>query len=290
MIYLFLSVLVSSSLFVIFKLFERYRVDNFQAIVFNYFVAFISGLLLFPPEGKLMDTFFKPWFVGTIILGVLFISIFLVMARTAQKNGLSVASIAGKMSVVIPVIFAFIVYRESAGWMKILGIVFALLAVYLASARQKGMLTAKDNLLYPGLLFLGSGIIDTLLKYLEVNFVNDQDIPLYSSAIFFNAAWIGTLVMTYRSVSSKTLTIKPRNIVAGFVLGIPNYFSIYFILQALRHSVLDSSSIFTINNVAIVMLTTLFGILLFRERLLLKNWIGVVLAIISIILITYAKV
>ncbi|MDG1658691.1 MAG: EamA/RhaT family transporter, partial [Crocinitomicaceae bacterium] len=44
MIALLLSVLSSSLIFVIFKLFARFKIDTFQAIVVNYFMAFIIGV------------------------------------------------------------------------------------------------------------------------------------------------------------------------------------------------------------------------------------------------------
>ena len=74
------------------------------------------------------------------------------------------------------------------------------------------------------------------------------------------------------------------------VLGIPNYFSIYFLVKALRSNLLDSSGIFTINNVAIVIISTLLGIVFFKEQLSLKNWIGIILAVISIALVSLAIV
>jgi len=75
----------------------------------------------------------------------------------------------------------------------------------------------------------------------------------------------------------------------GFLLGIPNYFSIYFFILALRIDGLDSSSIFIINNVSIVLLSTLLGIVCFKEKISPKNWIGIGIAILSILLITYVN-
>lgn len=72
-------------------------------------------------------------------------------------------------------------------------------------------------------------------------------------------------------------------------LGIPNYFSVYFLLKALKSNVLESSGIFTVNNVGIVMLSTVAGIVLFHEKLLRKNWIGIGLAIASIALVAIAR-
>ena len=64
--------------------------------------------------------------------------------------------------------------------------------------------------------------------------------------------------------------------------------SIYFLLKALDHETMESSTIFTVNNVAVVMLSGLVGFLLFKEKLSPKNWLGVIMAILSILLVTLA--
>ena len=81
------------------------------------------------------------------------------------------------------------------------------------------------------------------------------------------------------------MRVNLRNILGGIALGIPNYFSIYFLLKALQNEYLTSASIFTINNVAIVLLSTFLGILLFKEKISAKNWGGILLAVTSILLV-----
>lgn len=289
MIYLFLSVLVSSSLFVIFKLFNKYQVNTFNAIVINYLVASMTGLLLYTPSWTIEQVTGSGWFPGTVFLGFMFIFIFMIMARTAQEIGLSVASVAGKMSLVIPVIFGIAVYGESLNLMKLAGIVMALAAVYLVSLKTNAPNRLNRNKWFlPAILFAGSGIIDTTLKYLESKYVTQEEFPLYSSSIFAIAALVGGGVLMYRLALGK-LSFRPKDILGGIFLGVPNYFSIYFILKALGQEAMESSVVFSVNNVAIVLLTTIFGILLFREKLQPKNWTGVALAIISIVLITFSK-
>jgi len=56
-------------------------------------------------------------------------------------------------------------------------------------------------------------------------------------------------------------------------------------MRALQTDNMNSASVFTINNVAIVMFSTLLGILLFKEKVSLKNWGGIVLAVLSIVLV-----
>ncbi len=283
MMYLFLSVLFSSSLFVILKYFERFQVNSFQAIVVNYFVAFTVGFLLKDESIQFAEVTTKPWFYWAILLGSLFIIIFNVMALTAQKGGLSVASVAGKMSVVIPVVFGILVYNESMSFLKLIGIVLALIAVYL-TAYKKGTVTINSNLMFLVLLlFVGSGIIDTMVKYIETNFVAKNEIEFFIASTFLMAGIIGILILFYQLIQKQT-SFSFKSIIGGLILGIPNYFSLYFLVKALQHPTLESSTLFTINNVLVVTLTSLLGIVLFKEYLSLKNKIGILLSILAILM------
>ncbi len=286
MIYLILSIFFSTSLFVIFKLFHKYEVDNVKAIVVNYAVAFVLGFLGSETKIPLTDIFDKPWLPGAFTLGFLFILIFVLMAKTSQINGVSVASVASKMSVVIPVTFGVVAYNESVPFMKILGILFALVAVYLVSVKKEEI-PLKDSLLLPLLLFLGSGVIDTTIKYIEVNFVHENEVSLFSGSLFGFAGFFGALFLVSKGLDT-VRNFEVKNVVAGIVLGIPNYFSILFLIKALQIKGLESSSLFTLNNVGIVLLSSIFGVVIFREVFSTKNYIGLLLAITSIVMIALA--
>ena len=288
MIYLLLSICISSSLYLIFKSFSVFKIVTFQAIIFNYLVAFTIGVFSSDIELDVASIPQQKWFWGAILLGFLFVTIFNVMALTSQKNGLSVASIASKMSVVIPVVFGVLVYKENLSIMKISGVVLALVAVYLASVKTKEITIDKKFLLLPILLFFGSGAIDTTLKYFETNFVQEGGIPIFSATIFMFAFIFGVLFLLFKLVRKET-KFQPKSMLWGILLGVPNYYSIYFLLKALQTQGVESSILFTVNNVGIVVLTTFFGLFFFKEKLLLKNWVGIILAIISILLVSILK-
>jgi len=285
LIYLLLSILASSLIFIVFKLFERFNINILQAIVVNYIIAFTTGIIAYNGTVTISQLPKIDWFYYTLGLGALFIIVFNLMAITTQRSGLSVVSVATKMSVVIPVLFGLFYYNESLGALKLIGIGLALIAVYLSSIKtNKGINIDRKLIILPILVFLGSGVIDTSIKFLEDTYVAQNDVPLFSAIIFLAAAIVGVFSLIFQAVKGK-FKFEFKNIIAGFCLGIPNYFSIYFLVKTLRSDILDSSGIFTINNVAIVTLSTLAGIVLFREKLLPKNWLGILLAIISIILI-----
>ncbi len=277
--------MASSLIFIIFKLFSKYNIDTLQGIIINYIVASISGLIAYTEPIDIITVTKQGWFYGAMVLGVIFISVFNLMAITTQRNGLSAAAVATKMSLAIPIIFGIIVYKESTGILKITGILIALVAVYLTSIKTgEGVSIIKKTLIFPLLVFIGSGIIDTSLKFFETHHVSKNDVPIFSATIFGFAAIIGILTLLYKRITG-TLKISLKNIIGGIGLGVPNYFSIYFLIKALRYENMDSSTVFTINNVAVLLVSTIAGILFFKEKLTLKNWIGIVLAILSIVLV-----
>lgn len=284
MIWLIASISVSSLLYVIFKLFQVGRVNTLHAIIINYLVACLTGLIAYDGKIDASAVMDASWLPFSLLLGFLFLTIFNVMALTSQKSGLSVASVASKMSLVIPVVAGVWLYDERLGLIKIIGILCALAAVYFVSLRKKTGITIKwENLVLPLILFLGSGAIDTTLKFAESVHVPAGDEPIFSATCFAMAFCLGVLVLVYEAIKGRFVRIKA--IVGGIALGIPNYFSIYAIIKALQ-SPLESSTIFTLNHVGTVALTTLLGVLCFRESLLLKNYIGLILAAVAILLIS----
>lgn len=290
MIYLLLSIFSSTIIFVVFRLYKKYGVNTLQAIIVNYFIACTVGFFGYI-EGvdDLIRIPSESWFSGTVFLGALFITVFNLAAITTQRSGLSVVSVATKMSVAIPVFFGIFIYNESLGFLKVSGIILALAAVYLSSIKtEKGIKIKKRNLIFPLLVFIGSGIIDTTLNYLENFYVSETDVGLFSSSIFGIAGIIGIAILIGQAVLGK-LKITWKNIAGGIALGIPNYFSIYFLVMALRAPGIENSVIFTLNHVGIVLASTILGIVLFKEVLLKKNWIGIALAIISIILVASSQ-
>jgi drug/metabolite transporter (DMT)-like permease len=289
MIFLALSIIASTLIFVIFRLFASYNINTLQAIVVNYFVACSCGVIGYQNSIELSAIPQYNWFYYTLALGALFIIVFNLMAITTQHNGLSVVSVATKMALVIPIAFGLWYYKEPLGTSKAAGIVLALIAVYLVAVKKdSSIILQKKNLVFPVLVFLGSGLIDTSLNFLQNDFITDKSlIPLFSSTIFMTAGVIGIMVLVAQKIKG-VLVLEFKNIIAGIVLGIPNYFSIYFLVKALRSDLFDSSGIFTINNVGIVIISTLLGIVFFKEQLSVKNWIGITLAVISIALVSLA--
>lgn len=279
MIYIVLSVLASSAILLIFRWFSSAGINSRHAIMTNYAVASATGLIVFTPSAHWYN---QPWFWPSAALGILFYTIFRVMAKTAQENGVAVGVVVTKMSVIIPVFIGLTVLHEAFNWFKILGIVCGISAVFLTTnGHIKG-----GAIIWPIILFVGSGIIDTLLNLFQEWSVQPSEFPVFSSTVFA-FAFLTAIIHHFWIKTDRT--VKLKSIFGGLLLGIVNFGSIYFVLAALALPAWESSVVFPINNFGIVLLSTIMAMALFKERPNLKNWIGIGLSFSAIWFLYLAK-
>ena len=85
----------------------------------------------------------------------------------------------------------------------------------------------------------------------------------------------------------KKQVFQLKNLLAGILIGIPNYFSIWCLVHFLQEGIWPSSASIPVNNMGIVLFSSVTAWILFKERLSKVNWIGIVLSLIAIYLIAF---
>ena len=288
MLYILLSIFFSSILTVIFKLYKTYNIDTYQAIVFNYFVCVILGFFLTGEWAFANEVWTQPWFKYSLMLGSVFISGFYIIAMTVQHFGITFTAIMQKMSVIMTVLFTILVYQESTGIIKITGILFALLAILLINKTDRKVDLNQFKgwlILLPAFTFLSNGIIEIILYIVETEKVAPNGNFKFISFNFFTAGLLGLPYLLYKVVKGHS-KIEVKNLIAGISLGVPNFFSIYYMMKILTIG-MEGSVVFPINNVGILMLSALIGFIFFKEKINKHVIIGLVLAILAIGLIAY---
>jgi drug/metabolite transporter (DMT)-like permease len=283
MIFLILSIVASTITVSFFKIFERVGVNILQAIIFNYITCAILGNLITNQTPVITTDFYnQPWFPYTLLLGFLFVSIFFAIGQTSQKMGVSVSMVSAKLSVVLPIIFALIFFGESLTILQIIGVGLSLLAVYFISKKNNhGNHQTKNIWVLPAIVFIGSGIIDTTLNFIQKQFIPAVSEAYVITTVFTFAFIFGSLYLTYL-VLFKNEKLAFKNVYWGIFLGVPNYFSMLFLVKTLSYYPAASTTIFPINNIGIVAVSTLVSIVFFKEKLNTKNIIGLTLSIIAI--------
>ncbi len=278
---LVLSVASSSLIFVIFKLFAKYKIDTFQAIVFNYFTAFIIGMSLYGSAWRTEFLAQNDWMIAAIICGILFISLFFIMGSSSQLNGVAATSVAVKMSMAASLIGMILLFGTPLNFLNGSGILLAILGVFLVSYAKGEKVNATWML---ACLFLGSGLLDLLLYYIQHSLLNGMPTSIFSAIGLGIAGIFGSCILTVRLVKGRT-QFAFKNVIAGILLGIPNYFSIYLLLLSYKTTGWEDVTVLSITNVSVVITSALLGFLAFREKATPRKVIGLISAIFAITLL-----
>lgn len=285
MIFLILSVLVSTLFGISFKVIAVKNINGFQAIIVNYVVAGSLGFLTTQSTVTPLNVFHESFFSIAVFLGIVFISSLFVISETTAKQGISVAQVANRMSVVVPISIAILFYGDGVSVSKIIGIVLAIMAVYLVSHKEtQGKVADKFWWLFPLIIFICSGIIDSSINYAQRNLLNDLNFDAFLSTIFATAFVFGFMVLLYQLIIKKE-KFQMQAIPAGLILGTINFGTMYFIVSALNTNILEPSVLFPINNLSILTLSTVVSVIVFKEKLSSKNWIGIGLSLLAILIL-----
>ncbi len=267
-------------IYVVFRIAKNHQCRLSPLITYNYLAATLLGLLFFQPFKEISIQQSFSWLPFGALLGILFIVMFFLIGRSSQKAGIAVTTLANKLSLVFPVLFSLLYYHEHISTLKYIGLTGAFIAIALTVYKKD---LRKTNLLLialPLLIFLGSGMVDTLVKFVQAEKIAANEVSAYTTVVFFVAFICGTIFQLL--TRQLQVRIHPPTLLLGLLLGIVNFGSLYFIILALNNTGLKSSLVFALNNMSVVALTTVLGTLLFKEQLNKINFAGVILAIISL--------
>lgn len=283
MIYLILAILFSTGVFVAMRLFEKFKLDNHQALMWNYVFATGTGFVVCEKFDTLPQLVAEPWFGLSFITGFWFIFTYLLMAASTQRSGVTVTSLSSKISVVLPILAGVIFFSESLNLVATIGIVLALVALVLVVGGKKDSGNVNKNWLLPILIFFGTGTGDILMKITEQQHTGG-DMGFMIAFIYFVALVFGIIIVVSDIIRGKSKW-QWKNSIGGIMLGVINYFSTYCVYNAMRY--FDNVVLFPIYNIGVVSLTAVIGWLAFKEKLTWKNYLGLAIAIIAVILIAF---
>ncbi len=282
MVEILMSILTASSFGLLFKYFEKKKLDSFQAILVNYITAAVVGIITIGKIPFTAETIHQPWFPYAAGLGAVFFYSFYLIAVSISQAGISATMVAAKMSLVIPTFAGIWLYSEGLGWMKIAGIMLALGSLVFTLSKPKGEgEEVKGQLLMPIIIFIVAGLQDTVFGFTQRNYLNDANFEEFTIAVFL-CAFVSGLLVTAVKVAQKQISFHGPSVLGGIALGIPNYFSVYFLVQALSLPGMGTSVIFPVMNIGIVAFSAIAALLLFKEKLYTQNWFGVLLALLAI--------
>lgn len=283
MIWLLASILCSAGLFLVFKALAHTDVHVLPAIVVNYFTCFLVGNLIpGQPHVFRAEVFQSDWVIPVACMGFLFITGFYSMGIATTRAGAAPASVASKMSVVIPALVAIVLFKEKLSWLQISGIVISLCSVFLmVEPAEGGGKRIHKGLWLLVLVFLASGAVDTGLNLASHYYGKLTDPFTMSTIVFGAAAVLGSLLFL---VTRDNHRFRIKEVVGGVILGVINYASLVAMFRGIEFFRGQTAWFFAVNNIGVVAVSAIVAALFFKEKLHRSAYWGLGLALVSIIL------
>ncbi len=287
MLFLSLSIVLSASLVLLFKWFQKFQLDTIQILVANYWTCVICATVYtgsFPFNAQLPQ---QEWFLFSFFMGLFFIAGFYCAAMTVAIAGVAVSSVMQKMSLLIVVAYTTYVYHESMNLLKVAGLALAVVAILLSSfgSERTRTIGSKNFLVYffPVATLVLGGAVDICIFEVQNSFPQLSGDIGFIGVLFGMAGILGILVLLVRYQFSKR-GLHGKSWLAGILLGVPNFFSIITLLKSLNMG-WQGSVVFPINNVGVIAFATLIAWLLLGEKLNTYKVGSIVCSIIAIVLI-----
>jgi drug/metabolite transporter (DMT)-like permease len=283
MLFLLLSILCSVTVGVIFKISRKYTISTLQIVAWNYIFAILLCYLSFPPDLNALGAK-APWSIY-ISLGVLLPAIFLFLAASIKHMGIVKTDAAQRLSLFIPILAAWLLFKEDFNTLKITAFFIALPAILLVLSKKAE--NKNNKWIYPAVVLVGFGIIDILFKQIALY----TNLAFTSSLlVIFCIAMIITVAAVVYEIIFKKVRLTGGNLLLGGLMGVFNFGNILFYLKAHQAFAENPSTVFAAMNMGVIIIGSIIGIVVFKEKVSRYNYFGLLLAIVAILLITFTQI
>lgn len=265
MILLLLAILSSAAISVIMRLSADKVGGNLSMLAMNYLVCLTLGagyadLAIITPN--------VPGFPVSLGLGlfngVLFLVSFMLLQYSTRKNGIVLSSVFMKLGLLVPIALSVFLFREYPTWLQLVGFLVAVAAIVVINLKKDN----QEKHMGVGLLLLllTGGSADAMAKVFE------EVGPAALSDQFLFYTFASAFVLCVVLVVIKKQWPTKKALLFGAVIGVPNFFSTKFLLGALTE--LPAVVVYPTYSVATLLVVTLVGVLVFREKLSKRQWAG----------------
>lgn len=282
MLFLILSVICSVTVGVIFKISRRYEVSAAQIVGYNYAFALALCYLVFSPDLEVLNAS-SPWEIF-IPLGVLLPVVFLLLAASIKHIGIVKTDAAQRLSLIISILGAWLFFGEQFSGLKLTALLFGFPAIVLILDKPAD--NKEDKWIYPALVLLGFGVIDLLFKEITLT----SSLPFTTSLfVIFSIALLIMVVYNGYELISRKAKIDFKSILFGGLVGVFNFGNILFYLKAHKAFAENPSTVFAGMNMGVIVIGTLVGVFVFKEKITKLNIAGLFLALLAIVFIVTSQ-
>ena len=210
-----------------------------------------------------------------VINGSLFLGAFLLLQANIRKNGVVLSTTFSKLGLLVPMVVSIFLFKEIPTFVQIIGFVIAIFSIIFMNKNDgKGSKASAAGLI---ILLLACGSADTMSKIYDE--LGDPSL----SSLYLLFSFAVSLLFCLFIVLIKKEKLGRKELIYGFLLGIPNYFSVHFMLGSL--ATVPAVIVYPTYSVATILFVSLAGVLIFHEKLEKRQWfiLGAILVAVALL-------
>jgi len=285
MLNLLLAIIFSAVIPIILKHAHHRNLAEEVILTFNYIIATLVSIVMaffkyfsrsFPTTSS------KDFLILTLIgmvTGLMYYGAFYFYQKSVKDNGVSISIAVGKMGIIIPMLLSIILWQELPSPMQWLAIIISFTAILIINVQLREIKKSHVHLslllffLIGGLGDFGNKLFETLLgaKLSEVFLI-----------VVFATALLASSIITIR-LAIKKKSISKESILFGIMVGIPNMLTAYFLILSLAD--MKAALVFPIYSGGAIVLSMLYSVLRFKERLMIKDILSIFMILLALLLI-----
>lgn len=205
--------------------------------------------------------------------GVFYLGGFVLFRANVSRSGVVLSSTFMKLGLLVTMVISIVFFGEQPGAVQLLGFALAVAAIVLINYRG-GAGQFNPWLL---VLMLTGGLCDGMSKIYEE--VGNADL----SGQFLFYTFLVALVLCLSLAMAKKQMPGRWEWIYGALIGVPNYYSCKFLLWSLAS--VPGVIAYPVYSVAGILLVTLAGVALFKERLEKRQWIALGMILLALVLL-----
>ncbi|QKF59190.1 hypothetical protein [Aliarcobacter lanthieri] len=213
-------------------------------------------------------------------ISILLPSVFYLLHKSLEFSGLAKTDIFQRLSLIIPIIFSFIIFSEEFSYIKGFVIILTFISIFMILGKKSEQ--ESTNIFYLIAVFIGYGIIDTLFKVIAVN-KNINFLELLFIIFLLSSLISFIYILIFKG------KINTKYFLFGLLLGVLNFSNIYFYIKA--HKIFEQTPtlVFITMNLGVIIGGVMIGKYYFKEILSKQVVFGVLLAISCIVLLAFIQ-
>ena len=277
MFYLLLAIIASSLVSIVMRLTEKKVNNNMLMFSFCYGVCTLMAYLFKPQDVKFIydSDMFTALIIG-VITGFLYLSSYTLLKKSIEVNGVVLSTTFMKLGVIIPTIMAIIIFKEELKLIKTVGIVLALIAIFITNFDKENSGNVKYMWLLV-LLFFANGFGSSMANIYDK--LGNNTLKDFYLIFTYGFATILAIVLFFKNKK----TIHKEDIISGILIGLPSYFVSRFLLMSLHE--VPATIVYPAYSVGTIIVVTLVGVIFFKEKLSIKKIISIFMILVALILL-----